>query len=123
MRLRVEWSYWRCEQHGSGSGGRSRLDKAQHRAVLPAGPSLHLAGSDVLHPGVVDRAIVVEQNADDEALVVLPVSCRRTVAFRWHRGPPCTFLSAVAPAVDTDRHAQSRWRSRLSPPDMPPSPI
>src|SRR5690242_10638106 len=100
MRLRVEWSYRRCEQHGKGSGGRSLLDKAQHLAVLPAGPSPHLAGSDVFHPGVVDRAIVVEQNADHEALVVLPVSCRRTVAFRWHRGSPRKFLSPVAPVVD-----------------------
>src|SRR5215813_6107639 len=101
MRLRVEWSYRRREQHGRGSVDRSILDEAQHRAVLPADPSLHLAGSDVLHPGVVDRAIVVEQNADDEAFVVLPVSSRRTVAFRWHRGSLRKSLRPVTPAVDT----------------------
>src|SRR5215468_10705946 len=101
MRLRVERPYRRGEQSGRGSGGSSLPDKAQHRVVLPAGPSLHLAGPDVLHPGVADRVIVVEQNADDEAFVVLPVSCGRTAVFRWHRDSPCKFLSPAAPAVDT----------------------
>src|SRR5580704_14399805 len=100
MRLRVEWPYWRREQPDGGSGGSSLLDKAQHRFVLPAGPSLYLAGPDMLHPGVADRAIVVEKNADDETLVVLPVSCRRTAAFRWHRGSFRKFLRPLAPAVD-----------------------
>src|SRR5215831_11951164 len=101
MRLRVERPYRRGEQSGRGSGGSSLLDEAQHRVVLPAGPSFHLAGPDVLHPGVADRAIVVEQNADHEAFVVLPVSCRRTAALRWHRSSLRKFLSPVAPAVDT----------------------
>jgi hypothetical protein len=81
-------------------GSSSLLDKAQHRAMLPAGPSLHLAGPDVLHPGVADRAIVVQQNADDEAFVVLPVSCRGTV-FRWHRDSPLPPLAAPAVSLDT----------------------
>src|SRR6516165_626432 len=101
MRLRIEWPYWRGEQHGRGSGGSSLLDKAQHGVVLPAGPSLHLAGPDVLHPGVADRAIVVEQNADDEAFVVLPVSCRGAAPFPWHRGSSRKFLGPLAPVVDT----------------------
>src|SRR5690348_15554211 len=89
MRLHVEWPYRRREQHGRGSGGGSLLDEAQHRVVLPAGPSLHLAGPDVLHPGVADRAIVVEQNADDEAFVVCPFPAA---------GPPCSGGIAVPPA-------------------------
>src|SRR5580693_8837490 len=101
MRFRVEWSHRGREQHGRGSGGSSLLDKAQHRFVFPAGPSLYLAGPDVLHPGVADRAIVVEQNPDDEAFIVLPVSCRGTAAFRWHRGSLRKFLRPLAPAVDT----------------------
>src|SRR5215472_144323 len=101
MRLRAERPYRCREQHGRGSGGSSLLDKAQHRVVLPAGPSPHLAGPDALHPGVTDRAIVVEQNADDEAFVVLPVSDRRTAAYRWHRDSLRKFLCPVAPAVDT----------------------
>src|SRR5215469_1073332 len=101
MRLRAERPYRCREQHGRGSGGSSLLDKAQHRVVLPAGPSPHLAGPDVLHPGVTDRAVVVEQNADDEAFVMLPVSCRRTAAFRWHRGSLRKSLRPVTPAVDT----------------------
>src|SRR5580704_13396179 len=96
MRFRVEWSHRCREQHGRGSGGSSLLDKAQHRFVFPAGPSLYLAGPDVLHPGVADRAIVVEQNPDDEAFIVLPVSCRGTAAFRWHRGSLRKFASPDA---------------------------
>src|SRR6516164_11126081 len=101
MRLHVDWPCRRRERHGRGSEGISLLDKAQHRVVLPAGPSPHLAGPDALHPRVTDRAVLVDQNADDEAFIVLPVSCRRAAAFRWHRGSLRNLLYPVAPAVDT----------------------
>src|SRR6516162_3584583 len=107
MRLCIEWPYRRREQNGRGRGRTSLFDEAQHRVVLPAGPSLHVARPDVLHPGVADRTIVVEQDADDEAFVVLSVCYCRTVVIRWHGDSPSRWRARPPPRTRSISHLNS----------------